>query len=206
MLEIESKLRSESLEQANRHTCKLLLNCYIRELAQEREDDIALNADTLDYAVAFPVCGVTVFGKLAYYSAAGEHEYESIRRSGANGANGHVEYGELVQWIIRELSSEGLGTGEGAPADDNRITDEQARSFAEKVDNSCRNLALFIERAAELEVFDYRTSEQSLIYGHPFHPFPKNSRGFSERDVRMFSPELRTSFRLGYFAVRKDVF
>lgn len=60
MLEIESKLRSESLEQANRHTCKLLLNCYIRELAQEREDDIALNADTLDYAVAFPVCGVTV--------------------------------------------------------------------------------------------------------------------------------------------------
>lgn len=209
MLEIESKLRSESLEQANRHTCKLLLNCYIRELAQEREDDIALNADTLDYAVAFPVCGVTVFGKLAYYSAAGEHEYESIRRSGANGANGangHVEYGELVQWIIRELPSEGLGTGQGAPADDNRITDEQARSFAEKVDNSCRNLALFIERAAELEVFDYRTSEQSLIYGHPFHPFPKNSRGFSERDVRTFSPELRTSFRLGYFAVRKDVF
>lgn len=103
-----------------------------------------------------------------------------------------MEYGELVQWIIRELSSEGLGTGEGAPADDNRITDEQARSFAEKVDNSCRNLALFIERAAELEVFDYRTSEQSLIYGHPFHPFPKIRgdfpSGMCECSVRSCAP------------------
>ncbi|MCM3698793.1 IucA/IucC family siderophore biosynthesis protein [Paenibacillus macerans] len=206
MLEIESKLRSASLKQANRHTCKLLLNCYIRELVQEREDDITLNADTLDYAVAFPASRVTVFGNLAYFSAAGEHEYDSIRWSGANGASAPVEYRDLVRWIIRELSSEGLGTGEGWPPGENLIMSEQARSFAEKVDNSCRNLALFIERTAELEVYDYRTSEQSLIYGHPFHPFPKNSLGFSEQDVRMYSPELRTSFQLGYFAVSKDVY
>lgn len=206
MLEMESKLRFESLKQANRYTCKLLLNCYIRELAQEKEDDITLNADMLDYTIAFPASGVTIFGKLAYYSAAGEHEYDSIRWSGANGVSDHVEYRDLVQWIIRELSSEGLGTGEGSLAGENLIMSEKARSFAEKVDNSCCNLALFIERTAELEVYDYRTSEQSLIYGHPFHPFPKNSLGFSEQDVRMYSPELRTSFQLGYFAVSKDVY
>ncbi|MBJ8192795.1 IucA/IucC family protein, partial [Bacillus cereus] len=63
-----------------------------------------------------------------------------------------------------------------------------------------------IEQAAGLGIYDYCTSEQSLVYGHPFHPFPKNSKGFTEYDVRMYSPELRTSFQLCYVAVRKDVY
>ncbi|WP_244268324.1 IucA/IucC family protein [Paenibacillus barengoltzii] len=200
LLGTESKLRPESLKQANEHTCKLLLNCYIRELGHERRRHIDLNARTLDYAVVFPASGITVFGKLAYYSAAGEHEYHSMRWLGGS-EEGAVGYEELVRWIVGELTE-----NEGPLTGGLWITVEKKRSFVEQVGNSCRNLALFIERAAEHGVFDYRSSEQALIYGHPFHPFPKNMSGFTERDVLLYSPELRSSFRLSYFAVRRDVY
>ncbi|MFD1175987.1 IucA/IucC family protein [Paenibacillus puldeungensis] len=191
---MESKLRSDSQCQANLHSCKLLLNCYIRELVQEFGELILMNADTMEYAVLFKASGVTVYGKLSYYSDTGEHEYHSMRWSSKEKIDGLVEYRDLVRWIIREVS----GVAE--------IRKEKAQSFAERVDNSNRNLALFLEQADELEISDYRTSEQALIYGHPFHPFPKNSLGFSEMDVRMYSPELRTSFQLKYFAVRRDMY
>lgn len=221
---MENKLRSEAEQQAHEHSCKLLLNCYIRELVLEKESDIRINPNTLTYAVAFQASGVTVTGQLAYYSAMGEHEYLSMQSSGET-----VHYHDLVRWITCELSGD---TARGASSDPhgilksamemksslevdiaypkgentNHVEAAYARDFAQKVDNSVGNLTLYIEQAAGLDIHDYRTSEQSLLYGHPFHPFPKNSKGFSEQDVQKYSPELRTSFQLCYIAVRKDVY
>ncbi|WP_336759625.1 IucA/IucC family protein [Paenibacillus sp. USHLN196] len=221
---MENKLRSEAEQQAHEHSCKLLLNCYIRELALEKENDIRINPNTLTYAVAFQASRVKVTGQLSYYSAIGEHEYLSMESDGEA-----VHYRDLVRWITCELSGDGA-QGESSdqhgmlksaidlksslelenvhPVDENknRVEAAYARDFAQKVDNSVRNLTLYIEQAAGLDIHDYRTSEQSLLYGHPFHPFPKNSKGFSEQDVQKYSPELRTSFQLCYIAVRQDVY
>ncbi|WP_339308747.1 IucA/IucC family protein [Paenibacillus sp. FSL R5-0519] len=221
---MENKLRSEAEQQAHEHSCKLLLNCYIRELALEKANDIRINPNTLTYAVAFPASGVTVTGQLSYYSAMGEHEYLSMESGGEA-----VHDRDLVRWITSEL----IGDGEPRASSDqhgmlksmaemksslevenvhplgentNRVEAAYARDFAQKVDNSVGNLTLYIEQAAGLDIHDYRTSEQSLLYGHPFHPFPKNSKGFSEQDVQKYSPELRTSFQLCYIAVRQDVY
>ncbi|MCW3795320.1 hypothetical protein OM416_27310 [Paenibacillus sp. LS1] len=221
---MENKLRSEAEQQAHEHSCKLLLNCYIRELALEKESDIRIHPNTLTYAVAFQASGVTVTGQLAYYSAMGEHEYLSMKSGGEA-----VHYRDLVRWITCELGGD---RAQGASSDlhgmlksemkrksslevdivhplgenTNRVELAYARDFAQKVDNSVVNLTLYIEQAAGLDIHDYRTSEQSLLYGHPFHPFPKNSKGFSEQDVQKYSPELRTSFQLCYIAVRQDVY
>ncbi|SIR55541.1 Siderophore synthetase component [Aromatoleum tolulyticum] len=52
----------------------------------------------------------------------------------------------------------------------------------------------------------YIDSEQSLTFGHPFHPAPKSRQGFSDEDLARYSPELRTRFPLAWFAVpREDV-
>lgn len=200
MFEMENRLRSEAEQQANIHSCKLLLNCYIRELAVEKEGDIRINPDAMTYAVAFQASGVTITGQLAYYSAMGEHEYRSVQQRGQA-----VHYQDLVRWITRELS-EDTAYGNSRHKQGRLTRAVAVRDFVEKVDNSVNNLALYIEQAAGLGMFDYCTSEQSLVYGHPFHPFPKNSKGFTEHDVRMYSPELRTSFQLCYVAVRKDVY
>ncbi|WP_458461947.1 IucA/IucC family protein [Paenibacillus sp.] len=226
---MENKLRSEAEQQAHEHSCKLLLNCYIRELGLEKERDIRINPNTLTYAVAFQASRVKVTGQLAYYSAMGEHEYLSMESGGEA-----VHYRDLVRWITCELggheeqylysrehgmmksamevqhateikSALEIKSTHTVKENTNR-TEEYARDFAQKVDNSVGNLTLFIEQAAALDIHDYRTSEQSLLYGHPFHPFPKNSKGFTEQDVQKYSPELRTSFQLCYIAVRQDVY
>lgn len=220
---MENKLRSEAEQQAHEHSCKLLLNCYIRELALEKERDIRINPNTLTYAVAFQASRVKVTGQLAYYSAMGEHEYLSMESGGEA-----VHYRDLVRWITCELGGNGacddhshehemvkkamemkgsLEVQVVHPAGENtNRVEAYASDFAQKVDNSVGNLTLFIEQAAGLGIHDYCTSEQSLLYGHPFHPFPKNSKGFTDQDVQKYSPELRTSFQLCYIAVRQDVY
>ena len=47
-------------------------------------------------------------------------------------------------------------------------------------------------------------SEQSLVFGHPFHPAPKSRQGFSAPDLRRYSPELGARFALHWFAVREE--
>lgn len=47
-------------------------------------------------------------------------------------------------------------------------------------------------------------SEQSLVFGHPFHPAPKSRQGVSYDDMLRYSPEMGTSFPLHYFAVRRE--
>lgn len=47
-------------------------------------------------------------------------------------------------------------------------------------------------------------SEQSLIFGHPFHPAPKSRQGVSYEDMLRYSPETGANFPLHYFAVRRE--
>lgn len=50
----------------------------------------------------------------------------------------------------------------------------------------------------------YIASEQSLVYGHPFHPAPKSRQGVSHDDMLRYSPEMGAGFPLHYFAVRRE--
>lgn len=52
----------------------------------------------------------------------------------------------------------------------------------------------------------YIDSEQSLHYGHPFHPAPKSRQGFSKSEILRYSPELGARVALHYFAVRRECY
>ncbi|WP_229730054.1 IucA/IucC family protein [Paenibacillus silvae] len=186
---MEIKRKSRAAQQADEHTCKLLLNCYVRELGPERAEQIQLSPDKLTYSISFPCSGVKVTGKLSYYSAMGEHEYVTMNCNGES-----VHYRDLVRWISAEV------------VDQTEHVKDRINDFAHKVENSVSNLTLYMEQGAGGDFHNYITSEQSLLYGHPFHPFPKNSRGFTTQDVHQYSPELRASFQLCYIAVRQDVY
>ncbi|WP_229263516.1 IucA/IucC family protein [Cohnella cholangitidis] len=191
MLGTGKKRSLNGREQANRHTCKTLLNCYAREFCNEHTSSFSMSPHDLAYAFYFPASDVILSGKLSYYSAIGEHEYESYLVN--NGRE--PEYADVAQWIVKELRQHQL-----------LITDKRAIDFSTKVANSYRNLALYLEHSVDVRAQDYLSSEQSLLYGHPFHPFPKNTLGFTEDEARKFGPELRASFPLCYLAVRKDVY
>nr|WP_238420535.1 IucA/IucC family protein [Streptomyces taklimakanensis] len=48
-------------------------------------------------------------------------------------------------------------------------------------------------------------AEQALLLGHPFHPAPKSREGASDAELDDYSPELRGSFPLHWFAARPDL-
>lgn len=50
----------------------------------------------------------------------------------------------------------------------------------------------------------FRWSEQSLCFGHRFHPAPKSREGFDAEDILQYSPELGAGFALFYFAVKPE--
>lgn len=57
----------------------------------------------------------------------------------------------------------------------------------------------------EIQDLSFINSEQSLHFGHTFHPTPKSREDLSLEDVYQFSPEFKTTFPLYYFSVRKDL-
>lgn len=61
-----------------------------------------------------------------------------------------------------------------------------------------------LERLTDDPAQAYIDSEQSLVFGHPFHPAPKSRQGFSDEDLVRYSPEMRTRFPLHYFAVPRE--
>ncbi|MEV6318901.1 IucA/IucC family protein [Streptomyces sp. NPDC051776] len=47
-------------------------------------------------------------------------------------------------------------------------------------------------------------AEQALLLGHPFHPAPKSREEASDAELDAYSPELRGSFPLHWFAAHRD--
>ncbi|MCR8842092.1 hypothetical protein NQ117_00190 [Paenibacillus sp. SC116] len=182
---------SNHQELANFHTCKTLLNCYIREFCQENHHLLSIDSKGQAFTLYFPTSEVTLSGVFSYYSAIGEHEYKSMYVQQGQ----ELHYPELIQWIVKELQQQ-----------DSLVTDKTGLDFSKRIDNSYRNLALYLKHSADAPISDYLSSEQSLLYGHPFHPFPKNTLGFTEDEVKKYCPELRTSFPLCYLAVKKTVY
>jgi L-2,3-diaminopropanoate---citrate ligase len=150
-----------------------------------------VDKNAMTYTIYFPKSKTTISGELLYYSEIGEHDYKNIKLESRT----DLEYRKLVNLIINELKH-----------DYPTVTEDHCINFFKKVENSCKRLELFIKNSKPLINWDYLSSEQSLLYGHPFHPFPKNTEGFSDIDVNKYCPELRTSFQLCYMAVRKDLF
>lgn len=187
----ERDLQSHPEKQAANYSCKVLLNCYLRECGENQKQLLKINRQDHTFSLLFRASQETLIGKFAFYSLHGEHEYAYLSLQNRQ----TLSFSYLATLIVQEFTQLN-------PA----ITHNQVRNFMERVENSCRNIALFLKQSAEKPLHDYLTSEQSLLYGHPFHPYPKNTMGFTPQEVATYCPELRTSFSLCYLAVRNDIF
>ncbi|MDW7745670.1 IucA/IucC family protein [Halomonas sp.] len=74
-----------------------------------------------------------------------------------------------------------------------------------QIGNSVELMGEFIATAGDDEWGQgeaaYLRSEQSLTFGHAFHPTPKSREGVALDAIRRYSPELGAAFPLHYFAV-----
>lgn len=170
-------------ELAEHAACERLVNCFLRESGVEP----VLVGSTV--TIPFAHTGRAVVASLAYHSSLGHHRFRAGFTLRTGEALGRAQ---LVELIAGELGAA------GAAAD----------SFAGLVADSAAKSRTFLERLPVTGTVDpwhapnpFLAAEQSLRVGHPFHPAPKASAGFSAGDLDRYAPELGASFPLHWLAV-----
>ena len=164
-----------------------LLNCLIREVSAP-EHQVTVERDHV--LLRLPRCDIVLRVRLRRVSLIGAHRFTgpAQRRDGASWTT--VGWRELAGYVQDELE---LRTG---------IANEE---FVPQVADSHRTIRTILEhRATDPAPDEYIASEQSLVFGHRFHPAPKARTGAPE-DWLAYGPETGARFRLRYLAVRRDL-
>ncbi|WP_431025853.1 IucA/IucC family protein [Halomonas sp. H5] len=199
----------DRLDQAGTHSIRALLNAYCREVA----------------APAGDLVWDSPFGARAWPQAI--HQHRRLR----GGHVLQVSLPLSGQWLLIAVErpsitlnhayrSEPFGAGFGKPwqaLDWQRLArmllDELALRFDQpfndellaQIGNSVELMGEFIAGAGTDDWGQgeaaYLRSEQSLTFGHAFHPTPKSREGVALDAIRRYSPELGAAFPLHYFAV-----
>ncbi|MFG1492886.1 GNAT family N-acetyltransferase [Halobacteriovorax sp. ZH4_bin.1] len=77
-------------------------------------------------------------------------------------------------------------------------------TFIENIINSRDNIELILKHNPEVKIDNYLASEQKMLLGHPFHPYPKCKKGMNEGDIKLYSPEFSKGFKLTWIKCEKD--
>jgi L-2,3-diaminopropanoate---citrate ligase len=210
-------LAIRSLELAQEAAIERLLNSYLREMRGGQRSastgDLSLVEMTHDgstkppdrrflMSMSLPASRAVLIGEITYLSTIGYHQFGNLFWVGQD--KGQLSFSEiprmkLVDLILTEISSH---------EPDEEIRESRRQSLQRQIENSIEKTALYVEHSlyshsgldveGEGRLLD---AEQSLLFGHPFHPMPKSSEGFSPDDLDRYAPELGASFSLHYFAL-----
>ena len=165
---------------ADRLASEALLRCWIREHRVAAPPDGTLRLDVGGAILAVPV---------EYWSPTGMH-----RLGVPSTAAGPLSPGGLAQ-----LMGEGAGAEGGA-------LEELVGRVIESADRIAAHLADRAARPApDPKATPFLVAEQALLAGHPLHPTPKSRDGLDSASAARYSPELRGSFPLHWFAAEPEV-
>ncbi len=164
-----------------------LLRCWVRENALVLPVGDALELPLL-------VAGVTIRAHVLHRSPSGHHRFGEVRLD--NGA-------PLTAVPLASLLAMEAASGRGTQPD--AVTDLVGR-----VADSAQRVANYVrQRSAQPEdpegTTPFLAAEQALVLGHPLHPTPKSRSGLSDTEDQRYSPELRGSFPLHWFAADPSV-
>lgn len=198
----------QAVKIAERETLQRLINAYLRE-TKNFDPRISHGSPipTKDshtesqIQIYFPYTNKQILGTMIHWSAGGHHTYGDSFSLIQESDNITLSFEEIISLLIEEIASS---------EKDATLKEENRKRFSSFLKNSLANLTKYArfgmeEKKPLSEGIDFRVSEQSLLYGHPFHPTPKSSEGFSLEDSRNYSPEMGASFQLHYFAIAPEL-
>ncbi|MFE7029767.1 IucA/IucC family protein [Streptomyces sp. NPDC057621] len=178
-----------------------LLNCLLREVSAPEHQTALTDRHLL---LRLPRRGVLLRVALRRTSMLGAHRFTGpVSERTADGGWSEIGWRRLAEHTQDELS---LRTG---------VRNEE---FLEQIDSSHRSIAAsFAVRAgahrvrrgtgpaaADTPVAAYLASEQSLLFGHRFHPTPKARTGDAD-SWPAYAPEAGAAFPLRHLAVREHL-
>ncbi|MFC4320588.1 IucA/IucC family protein [Litchfieldia salsa] len=193
-------------------TLEAFLNCYIREVNNgnwvKTEDWIKENLTTFLITgndiveLELPIQGRKYAFEIFYKSKVGKHVVGITLKYCSKKHEWEREDSLVViLTFIQELHlmARRNGCDELASHTDELILrliesyQTMTRYVEESMAGTRRAYATFIE------------SEQSLVFGHWFHPTPKSRQGMSNWQQQSYAPELKGKFQLHYFEVDKKM-
>ncbi len=197
-LAISPALPRTIAEQAARQR---LLNSFLRETG------VHTAAADAPLRVSLPESGAVLLGSLRYWSVLGHHTYgDEFWVQHGSDAPTPVGHGELVALLLTELETFAVRAADSPSSGQRRQAE-----LAAQIDNSVVRTTHYLERgrpprpgASDPRALT-RHAEQSLLFGHPFHPTPKSAEGFSAEDLAAYAPEMGVSFTLHYFAIAPEI-
>lgn len=139
---------------------------------------------------------VSVYIPLERYSPTGRHRYAKNFYLKNASQISEIPFGELSELLIDYLSVHYDADAASTEAFKSRLRQSQ-----EVID-----LILESRRHAPHKSTDPRflETEQSLYFGHSFHPTPKSREPLTEAEMKEFSPEFGGSFPLHWWCVKRE--
>jgi siderophore synthetase component len=182
------------------------LNCYLRETGNYTEGTGYENHPSISGPFEKVIVSKLVLQHIeliipvTYWSLTERHlfGFPIYYRVGDNEEIKPMDYVTLASLIVKEFLLDKNFTG----AEDELLL---------RVIVSCRNIKNYIENrvqdkeALTDEEFGYIEAEQSLLFGHLLHPTPKSKQGLTDKEERLYSPELKGEFQLHYFSAEKSL-
>lgn len=172
-----------------------LLRCWLRETSTPVAPgklEISLRRSGLRLVTEVTHCSPTEW-----------HRFGPVRIVGPSGDLGeHADPVLAVALLASEAAAAGGARGSVAAG--------EVADLVERTAESVRRVTAFVADRREnptrpSTVDNFLDAEQSLLLGHLHHPAPKSRDGISHNDAAAFSPELRGSFRLHWFAADESV-
>ncbi|GGY00396.1 IucA/IucC family protein [Streptomyces hiroshimensis] len=176
-----------------------LLNCLLREVSGPEHQTAVTDGHLL---LRLPRCGVLLRVGLRRASLIGAHRFTGPVRGRRDGIWAELTWQGLAEHIHRELE---LRTG----VRNEEFLGQVAASHAGVTAalgalRAPRGAAGADAAGPDTAGTDaYMDSEQSLLFGHRFHPTPKARTGSAE-DWGRYAPEARARFPLHHLAVRRE--
>lgn len=204
-------MEQQAFRIAGHQTVERILNAFIREngsrLTFSEEDSNvkswALKTDPRArwMILELPRQKCKLLGTITYFSEFGHHHYgEKFWEVRSDHTIIPVESViRLAELILGEIGRDSESGNQ--------------EELLSQIENSMEKTALYLENALDQSPADgfnldreerLRWMEQRLLFGHPFHPTPKSSEGFTNEDLQKYAPELQASFPLHFFAIHPD--
>ncbi|WP_195572533.1 IucA/IucC family protein [Paenibacillus sp. 1001270B_150601_E10] len=184
---------------AERASITNLLNCYLRETG---------DGEWIGYHPMFkqmpilrlllPSLNLAILAPVRYRSETGRHRFDLPIYM----LNPVHEIRPISLATVASLLLEQLSVDQSSP---------YPRELLRRILNSNNRMATYLQARMgdldslyepDLSFLDY---EQSLLYGHPFHPTPKSCEGVQAYFHPCYSPETRGRFQLRYFAAHRSI-
>jgi siderophore synthetase component len=165
-----------------------------------------MRADGAPMFLPLPKSGGALLGSITWASPSGHHRFGArLWYQAPEGAlGGPLENAaRLAQLLVEELA---------ASEPEGELRRHRSRELLSQIFNSIDKTALYVERYPRVsKALDteapgaFIAAEQRILLGHPFHPTPKSSEGFTAGDLDRYAPELGASFQLHYLAVMPEL-